>query len=149
MTIKPPPRDATTRVADTRDRLERDADAWIASAGPEGPWLVPLSPLWDGERIWFMHNEASPTTSNVRADQRVRVAFGPTRDVVLIDGTAEVRPSADLADALLTSWQERHGGDPRSWAEVTIVVRPERIQAWREENELSGRTIMRDGHWLA
>jgi hypothetical protein len=26
---------------------------------------------------------------------------------------------------------------------------PRRIQAWREVNELPGRELMRDGHWLA
>jgi len=28
------------------------------------------------------------------------------------------------------------------------VLRPEQIQAWREENELAGRTLMRGGAWL-
>lgn len=27
--------------------------------------------------------------------------------------------------------------------------RPQRLQAWREANELEGRDLMRDGHWLA
>jgi hypothetical protein len=27
-------------------------------------------------------------------------------------------------------------------------VTPRRIQAWREENELAEREIMRDGRWL-
>jgi hypothetical protein len=27
-------------------------------------------------------------------------------------------------------------------------IRPLRIQAWREENELAGRLLMRDGEWL-
>jgi hypothetical protein len=30
---------------------------------------------------------------------------------------------------------------------VYVVLRPERIQAWRERNELSGRTLMRAGRW--
>ena len=29
-----------------------------------------------------------------------------------------------------------------------LVLRPERIQAWRESNELAGRLLMRDGAWL-
>jgi hypothetical protein len=28
------------------------------------------------------------------------------------------------------------------------VLRPERIQAWREADEIAGRTLMRDGAWL-
>ncbi len=29
-----------------------------------------------------------------------------------------------------------------------LVLRPQRIQAWREANELTGRTLMRDGEWI-
>jgi len=29
-----------------------------------------------------------------------------------------------------------------------LRVTPRRIQAWREENELAEREVMRDGHWL-
>jgi hypothetical protein len=31
---------------------------------------------------------------------------------------------------------------------VFVVLRPDRIQAWREEYELAGRTLMRGGAWL-
>jgi hypothetical protein len=31
---------------------------------------------------------------------------------------------------------------------VFVIVRAERIQAWREANELDGRTLMRDGRWV-
>jgi hypothetical protein len=33
---------------------------------------------------------------------------------------------------------------PYRWFRIT----PRRIQAWREANELAGRTLMRDGRWL-
>ncbi len=43
------------------------------------------------------------------------------------------------------------GFDPR--AEATrfryFRIRPRRIQAWREANELAGRDLMLDGAWLA
>ena len=41
--------------------------------------------------------------------------------------------------------------DPQAWGDeyVLVVLRPERIQAWREANEIAGRTILRDGAWLA
>ena len=31
---------------------------------------------------------------------------------------------------------------------VFLVLRPIRVQAWREANEIPGRTLMRDGTWL-
>jgi hypothetical protein len=44
-----------------------------------------------------------------------------------------------------SDWDPRKQGDPY----VFLVLRPVRIQAWRESNEISGRTLMRDGAWLA
>jgi hypothetical protein len=32
---------------------------------------------------------------------------------------------------------------------VYFRIVPDRVQAWREVNELPGRTLMRDGVWLA
>ncbi len=29
-----------------------------------------------------------------------------------------------------------------------LVLRPVRLQAWREANEIKGRTLMRDGAWV-
>jgi hypothetical protein len=31
---------------------------------------------------------------------------------------------------------------------VFFVLRPVRIQAWRESNEIPGRTLMRKGRWV-
>ena len=31
---------------------------------------------------------------------------------------------------------------------VYVVLAPERIQAWREADEIAGRTLMRGGRWL-
>ena len=38
--------------------------------------------------------------------------------------------------------------DRRPTAYVYVVLAPERIQAWREANEIAGRTLMRHGKWL-
>jgi hypothetical protein len=39
--------------------------------------------------------------------------------------------------------------DPRtSSGYVFLVLRPVRIQAWRESDEIAGRTLMRDGAWV-
>ena len=32
---------------------------------------------------------------------------------------------------------------------VYLVLRPQRIQVWRESNELAGRTVMRGGAWVS
>lgn len=143
------PRDRATRVADTRRRLDADTDAWLASGNAEGPWLVPLTFWWDGDVLRFATELSSATCQRLEAQQRVRVALGETRDVVMIDGEAEVARLATVPAAIRDGLAARLGSDVGSWADAVITIRPERVQAWREENELVGRVIMRDGRWLA
>ncbi len=145
-----PPRSAEQRKHDTLARLERDVDAWVASADKDGnAYLVPLSYLWDGASLIMATSESSPTGRNLKASGRVRLAVGPTRDVVLIEGTVETFSKetvpAELADAFAAKlWDARVGGTRNAYFRIT----PQRIQAWREENELAGRELMRDGRWL-
>jgi hypothetical protein len=42
------------------------------------------------------------------------------------------------------AWDPQNTGQPY----VYLLLRPDRIQAWREVNELPGRTLMRGGSWL-
>jgi hypothetical protein len=64
----------------------------------------------------------------------------------MIDGTAVPVQDEQAKDA----YAARHGWDPRNeigdYTYFRIV--PYRVQAWREVNELPGRTLMRDGGWL-
>lgn len=56
----------------------------------------------------------------------------------------------DEDDALAAAYAERTDWDPRGDAGyVFAVLRPERIQAWREANEIAGRTVMRGGARLS
>jgi hypothetical protein len=51
--------------------------------------LVPLSFDWDGEAILVATPANSPTGRNLAATRAVRLGFGPTRDVSMIDGEVE------------------------------------------------------------
>jgi hypothetical protein len=80
---------------------------------------------------------------------RCRVGLGPTRDVVMIDGTVEMLPIGSdpkLEDAHAAA----AGFDPRAGSTEYVYLRiePTRIQAWRESNELADRVLMRGGKWL-
>ncbi|SED03075.1 pyridoxamine 5'-phosphate oxidase family protein [Streptomyces sp. TLI_105] len=145
-----PPRGLAERLKDTRARLESDIDLWVAS-GAAGVHLVPLSFLWDGTAFLVSTPRASVTGRNLLADGRVRLALGPTRDVVLVDGTAEPVDLADLAPGTGEAFAARTGFDPGELGGryQYFLIRPRRVQAWREANELEGRTLMRDGRWLA
>ena len=135
-------------------RLEApEADTWVATAAPDGAvHLVPLSYAWDGEHVVIAVAAGSPTARNIEASGSARLGFGPTRDVVVVDAALErVAPVGSVDGAALG---ERYAGqadwDPREEPSpyVFLVLRPRRIQAWREANELAGRLVMRDGAWL-
>lgn len=150
--MTPPARPAKQRKQDTLARLERDVDAWVASADPATgtPYLIPLSFLWDGETVLIATPAASPTSRNLRATGKVRLGIGLTRDVVLIEGTVEAVPAAELPDEVGDAFAAKTGFDPRRLRDPYLYfrVRPRRIQAWREVNELEGRELLRGGRWL-
>ncbi|MFF4035617.1 pyridoxamine 5'-phosphate oxidase family protein [Streptomyces sviceus] len=148
-----PPRPAKQRKQDTLHRLEHDQDVWVATAPDDGsgvPYLVPLSFLWDGSALLLATPAASPTGRNLKSTGRVRLGLGPTRDVVMIDGTVDTVTQAELTGQEGDRFAERTGFDPRQLTTPYLYFRvhPRRVQAWREENELTGRELMRDGRWL-
>ncbi len=142
------PRGLDQRLADTLERLDHDADAWVATTGPDAPWLIPLSFLWSDGRLLLATDAGSTTGVNLGRVPRVRIGLGELRDVVIIEGTAELAPIATLSPVEVEAYVAKHGSDPRTWADTVIWVIPTRIQAWREENELAGRTLMRNGVWV-
>ena len=147
----------------TRSPEQRKSDAlaklttkgeniWVASASPIGAvHLVPVSHTWNGSNVVVATEPESRTVTNVSTNGRVRLALGETRDVVMIDAVLVesvpvAQSTADLADAYATQagWDPRtDGGDY-----VYLVFRPDRILVWQEGEDLTGRTIMRNGTWL-
>ena len=145
--MNPPARTPEQRRKDTLHRLEHDEDAWVATAGDGGPYLVPLSFLWDGATFVLATLASSPTGRNLRRPGRVRLGIGLTRDVVLVEGVAEL--IAEVTDELGDAFAARTGFEPRGLTGYAYFrVRPVRIQAWREADEIAGRDLMRDGRWV-
>ncbi|MGW3668988.1 pyridoxamine 5'-phosphate oxidase family protein [Streptomyces sp. NPDC005141] len=151
--MNPPARTRKQRQQDTLARLETDVDAWVSTADSAGgtPHLVPLSYLWDGKTVLLATPASSPRGRNLRATGTVRLGIGPTRDVVVIDGTVRTLEADELPDGAGDAFATRTGFDPRQLTAhyQYFSVTPQRVQAWREANEISGRDLMRDGEWLA
>ncbi|NUW38570.1 pyridoxamine 5'-phosphate oxidase family protein [Nonomuraea rhodomycinica] len=147
----PPARPAHQRKHDTLHRLEHDVDAWVATADPGTgePYMVPLSFLWDGATLLLATAAASPTAANLQANGKARLGLGTTRDVVLIEGTVETLRMADLSTQAGDAFAAKTGFDPRELASPYLYfrVRPQRVQAWREVNELDERDLMTGGRW--
>ncbi|MGW4799131.1 pyridoxamine 5'-phosphate oxidase family protein [Nonomuraea sp. NPDC004297] len=147
---QPAPRSPERRKRDTLHRLEHDVDAWVATADADGtPYMVPLSFLWDGAALLVATASASPTARNLLAGGRTRVAIGLVRDVVLVEGTARATPAAEIPAETGDAFAGKAGFDPREagGSYHYFHITPRRLQAWREENELAGRDLMRDGEW--
>ncbi|MCB2222829.1 MAG: pyridoxamine 5'-phosphate oxidase family protein [Actinobacteria bacterium] len=145
-----PARTPARRLADTRALLAEGVDCWVATASAGGePYLVPLSYAWQDGAVLMATPGRYRTVRNLRARPEVRLAFGSFRDVVIADGVAEIAEVADLTDGDLDRFAGQAGWDPRaSEGNVIIRVRLQRVLAWRQENELEGRVLMRDGHWI-
>ena len=145
------PRDRASRRADTLTMLATPAiDVWVATASATGAaHLVPVSLAWVEERVVIAVEASSVTALNLAASRDARLAVGTTRDVVMIDARLEKTLEVTDDDGLGAAYAAQADWDPRSSpGYVFLVLRPVRIQAWREANEIPGRTLMRDGRWL-
>ena len=141
-----PPRDAATRKHDTLAMWATPAvDVWVATASVEGgAHLVPVSLAWVGERLVVAVSAASRTARDL-ADRHP----APTRDVTMVDAVLERTVPVGSDDRLADAYATQADWDPRgSEGYVYLILRPERVQAWREVDEIPGRTLMRDGEWL-
>ncbi|MFJ1894970.1 pyridoxamine 5'-phosphate oxidase family protein [Streptomyces sp. NPDC088115] len=150
MTKHEPARGREQRKQDALDRLEQDEDAWVSTASPDGvPTLVPLWFVWDRGTLLMATRRTNPTAVNVTSTGQARIAVGHTRDVVLVEATAEVIEGADLAPESGDAFAAKFDWDPRnSPAWVYLRFAPTAIRAWREANEQAGRELMADGRWL-
>jgi Pyridoxamine 5'-phosphate oxidase len=145
------PRDPQTRKADALAMLATPAiDVWVATASGDGaPYLVPLSLAWVDERVVVAVDGSSRTARQLSAAGHARLGVGPTRDVVMIDAVVDRTVDVDEDAALGAAYAAQADWDPRrSAGYVFVVLRPVRVQAWREVDEIPGRTLMRDGRWL-
>ncbi|HEX3722136.1 MAG TPA: pyridoxamine 5'-phosphate oxidase family protein [Nitrolancea sp.] len=146
MSVRP----TSQRVADVRAKLQSEVDIWVASASESGDtYLLPLSFYWDGTSLTIATPQRSRTVRNLLRAGWARLALGPTRDVVIIEGS--VREIAVDADSILAeAHAQAVGFDARHEpGYVFIQVQPRRIQAWRSPAELVERDVMLDGEWLS
>jgi hypothetical protein len=141
------------RKADALSKLVAvEANVWVASASPtDAVHLVPMTHTWDGSQIVLATEPRSRTAANVTANPQVRLALGETRDVVMIDAVlVEAVPTSEAPAARAEGYAAQAGWDPLtdSGQYVYLVFEPVRIQVWREDEDLAGRTVMRNGAWV-
>ena len=144
-------RTTAQRRADSEERLNLDANAWIATASAAGrPHLVPLSLAWDGRRVLVATPADTQTARNAAATGVIKVSLDNTNDVVLIDADVEVVDFAAVDQETVERYVGRVGWNPADesgeWS--LLVATPKTIRAWNGVAEIDGRTIMRHGEWI-
>ncbi|RSM52623.1 hypothetical protein DMB66_39895 [Actinoplanes sp. ATCC 53533] len=148
----PGPRPPADRKADVLAKLTAAVpDVWVATAAADTPYLVPLTMAWLRERIVLATDAKSRTAANLTATGVARIALGATRDVVMIDAVlGETFPVAQAPAWVAEGYANGTDWDPRQagGTYVYLILRPDRVQAWREVNEIADRTLMRNGTWL-
>lgn len=151
------PRSTEERIAFARALFSAtDADAWVATASADGKeHMVPLSVAWAGDTFVVVTPERTPTARNIRASRRARLGLGSTRDVVLVDVRLDAaRTVANAPDHQLHAFATQAGWDPRTddangdVGYVVFDLAPVQVLVWRDEAEIPGRVVMRDGRWI-
>jgi PPOX class probable F420-dependent enzyme len=135
----------TTTPAGRRaaERLRDELIAWLVTVRPDGqPQPSPVWFLWQDPDVLVY---SQPGTGKLRAlRQHPRVALhldgnGQGGDVVVLEGSAELDPSAPAADAnpeYLGKYEERirgNGWTPEGFAadySVALRIRPQRARVW-------------------
>lgn len=145
------PRSAQQRKGDVLEKLTTEVDGWVASASASGDaYLIPLSLYWDGSHLLIATLAKSRTTRDLRRAGVARIALGPTRDVVIVEGSVAITPATEIEPTVADAHAQHTGFDARKGPEeyVYLIVTPRTIQAWRTAAELVGRVVMCDGRWL-
>lgn len=112
---------------------------------------MPLSLAWIDDQIVVATPADTVTVRNVSANGLARASLDSAADVVLFDTDATVTNFAEADPTLIATYIKRVGWDPRDtpgeWS--LLFLRPRRGQSWNGPSEITGRTIVRDGLWLA
>ena len=146
------PRTTAQRRTDTLAVLEQHGTAWLATAATREPRLIAVTATWTGADLVIATRTGSPTARNLVGSRRAMLAFGTGDDAILVTAELiEAIPATAEPGPIGQAFIERAGWSPADegpdWAWYRL--RPIRIEAYRGYAELPGRTILRDGAWLA
>jgi hypothetical protein len=144
------------RKVDALKLLETGPHIVLATANSDGrtPHQVPLTFVWDGERLIMGMVEPQRTADNLRRTGWARGMVGTPRDVVMVEGEVTLIPIDELdpaiGDALKARWTNPNIDFREMPGFVFAQLHPERIQAYRPGYIEGGpdRTLMRRGKWL-
>ena len=118
------------------ERLRASHNYWLATTRPDGrPHLVPVWGVWLDERFWFS-SYAGVKLRNIEENPAVVLTTETPREVVILDGTAEVVAEDALPARYVEAFAAKYGPD---WsgvgddAALLVRVSPSVVRAWHED----------------
>jgi len=142
----PPPRATAQRREDVMRKLTHERHLWLATSGPDGPHMIPLSYFWDGKALLMTTRVGSRTVQNLRAQPRARAAIGTGTDVVIVDGEVSIERAENLNPLVFRRLPMHPDRVP---GVVALRMGADTIQTWRGVHEIPGRVVRDEGHWLS
>jgi hypothetical protein len=147
-----PLRDVATRKKDVLETLAKNGRFWLGTADPTGkPHVIAVSAWWESEEFVVATLGSSRTARNIEMNPRVTMATGAFNDAIVIHAqmieSRAVEDSPDLAKGFkaVMGWEPGEVGP--GW--IFLRLRPTKIQAFRDYEEIEGRDVMLRSRWLA
>jgi len=95
------------------EKLEASRNYWIGTTRADGaPHSKPVWGVWD-DGLWFSTGAKAVTGRNLSRDSRVAVHLESGDDVVILEGTVEAFPAAQVSDAVFQAYADKYAFDPR------------------------------------
>ena len=145
-------RDVATRKKDVMERLLRSGRFWLGTADKTGkPHVIAVFAWWHSDALVISTLTGSRTARNMERNPRVTLATGPFDDAIIIHAQMIESRAVDDAPDMAHGFNAALGGEPSQIGEgwTFFRLRPTKIQAFRDFDELEGRDVMIDSRWLA
>jgi hypothetical protein len=96
---------------------------------------MPVWGLWLDGAVVFSTDPGSVKGRNLAAEPRVVVHLESGDDVVIVEGTVEIRQGADVPDGFADAYENKYALRPEPGpGQVVYVLRPAVVLAWREKD---------------
>ena len=147
-----PLRDIATRKKDVLETLAKNGRFWLGTADVTGrPHVIAVSAWWESEALVMATLGTSRTARNIETNPRVTLATGAFNDAIVIHAQMIESSAVEDSPELAKGFKAALGWEPSEVSPGWIFfrLRPTKIQAFRDYEEIEGRDVMVRSRWLA
>jgi hypothetical protein len=128
-----------------QERLASARNYWIVTTRPDGrPHVAPVWGLWLDEAFYFSTDRASRKARNLAASPALVVHLESGDEVVILEGTAQQVDDAALRARFVDAYDAKYQIRPDVGAAAPVYgLRPQVVQAWREQDFVNSATRWR------